>query len=355
MYTRCLSCRAFLGRNESLETLPVGRHFAHDPERGRLWVLCRGCRSWNLAPLLERWEALEELERLFEGAAEQASTEEMARRRSAEGLTLLRVGRPGRREFAAWRYAPRLRSRSRRFQLLTYAASLGPPALAMGTSLSLLWAGPAALALWGGVVAWRDRYPLTRTDEGEVVQVGDASKMRLLPAPRGDAPDPRTAGWALELPRRGGPLRVEGTEALRILRSTLPRANCEVGAGSQVRTAVDLLGSDRSRPDLLAHLAQEMGREKNRDPMHNPINVFHRGDHQPHRVATVRAPLRLALEMAVNEEVEWRALDGEMAELQREWKEAEALAAISDNLLLPEKFDAWIRRERSRAKQPPPV
>ncbi len=51
MYTRCLNCRAFLGRNESLEPLPVGRHFAHDPARGRLWVLCRRCRNWNLAAI----------------------------------------------------------------------------------------------------------------------------------------------------------------------------------------------------------------------------------------------------------------------------------------------------------------
>ena len=42
-----------------------------------------------------------------------------------------------------------------------------------------------------------------------------------------------------------------------------------------------------------------------------------------------------ALEMAVNEETERRALEGELDLLEREWREAEELAAIADDLLLP--------------------
>jgi hypothetical protein len=41
---------------------------------------------------------------------------------------------------------------------------------------------------------------------------------------------------------------------------------------------------------------------------------------------------RLALEMAANEDVERRALDGELAELEAAWREAEEIAAIADQL-----------------------
>src|SRR5207237_413052 len=41
---------------------------------------------------------------------------------------------------------------------------------------------------------------------------------------------------------------------------------------------------------------------------------------------------RLALEMAANEDVERRALEGELAELEAAWREAEEIAAIADAL-----------------------
>lgn len=49
-----------------------------------------------------------------------------------------------------------------------------------------------------------------------------------------------------------------------------------------------------------------------------------------------RLPLvdRLALEMAANEDTERRVMEGELALLERAWREAEELAAISDKLLL---------------------
>jgi hypothetical protein len=51
---------------------------------------------------------------------------------------------------------------------------------------------------------------------------------------------------------------------------------------------------------------------------------------------------RLALEMALHEETERRALAGELAELERAWRDAEEIAGISDNLLLPEGVQASI-------------
>ncbi|HEV3051208.1 MAG TPA: hypothetical protein VGX50_12920, partial [Longimicrobium sp.] len=59
MYRICIFCSADLGSNDSIERFPVGRSLAFDGEKGRLWAVCGKCARWNLAPLEERWEAIE--------------------------------------------------------------------------------------------------------------------------------------------------------------------------------------------------------------------------------------------------------------------------------------------------------
>jgi hypothetical protein len=39
---------------------------------------------------------------------------------------------------------------------------------------------------------------------------------------------------------------------------------------------------------------------------------------------------------------------GELAELERTWRDAEEVAAIADNLLLPPFVESWIRRHTAR-------
>ena len=46
------------------------------------------------------------------------------------------------------------------------------------------------------------------------------------------------------------------------------------------------------------------------------------------------APQRLALEMALHEESERRALDGELGELERAWREAEEISGYPTEILL---------------------
>ena len=65
MYSTCLFCASSLGTNEAIEAFPVGSHVAFDAARGRLWAICPRCGRWNLAPIEERWEAVEDAERLF--------------------------------------------------------------------------------------------------------------------------------------------------------------------------------------------------------------------------------------------------------------------------------------------------
>lgn len=65
MYSTCLHCHKSLGPNDAVEHFPVGRRLAFDSAKGRLWVVCQHCARWNLTPIEERWEAVEESERAF--------------------------------------------------------------------------------------------------------------------------------------------------------------------------------------------------------------------------------------------------------------------------------------------------
>src|SRR5687767_15254667 len=127
MYSTCLFCHSPLGANEAIEYFPVGRRLAFDASRGRLWVVCRTCERWNLTPLEERWEAIEECERRFEGTRMRASTDNIGLAKLREGLELVRIGPALRPEFAAWRYGDQFGRRRRRTML---QAGLGLGALA---------------------------------------------------------------------------------------------------------------------------------------------------------------------------------------------------------------------------------
>lgn len=50
--------------------------------------------------------------------------------------------------------------------------------------------------------------------------------------------------------------------------------------------------------------------------------------------------------MALHEEQERRALEGELWMLERAWREAEEIAAISDNLLVRKSAEDFIRERR---------
>jgi hypothetical protein len=65
---------------------------------------------------------------------------------------------------------------------------------------------------------------------------------------------------------------------------------------------------------------------------------------------------RLALEMALHEEQERAALDGELRALEQAWQEAEEIAAIADDLVLPGRVRqgfARLRRARDGRTDPP--
>lgn len=56
-------------------------------------------------------------------------------------------------------------------------------------------------------------------------------------------------------------------------------------------------------------------------------------------VASMSPVASIALEMALHEEQERRALEGELVELRAAWRNAEEMAQISDNLLIPDEIE----------------
>jgi hypothetical protein len=48
--------------------------------------------------------------------------------------------------------------------------------------------------------------------------------------------------------------------------------------------------------------------------------------------------------MSLHEEAERRALQGELMELERAWRDAEEIAGIADDLLLPESIGGAVER-----------
>lgn len=339
MYSRCIVCHAHLGWNQRFETLPLGRRIAFDPWNGRLWVICPRCRGWNLVPLLERWEALEEAERHFEVATIGKSTENISLGRLREGTELIRIGRTRRPELAAWRYANRLVARGRKSGVLGGLIVAGAYGVGIGTGLSL--AGVTlGLGLGAGtLLKVRDRRPIIRTRDGRTLRIGDGARARLRPSDG-------EFGWRLILPRLGSDVELEGDEGLRALRKIVPRANPWGGEPAQVQDALSEVERIGSPSQFVRTVASALGKSWNVDPTHNPFAFGAWGPARPHRIVTGNPRLRLGLEMAVNEEIERRALEGEMQLLEAEWREADELASISDDLLLPASVREWLYKHR---------
>jgi hypothetical protein len=353
MYRRCLFCAADLGENQVIEHFPVGRRLAFDPEKGRLWAICRQCERWNLSPLEERWEALEELERTWRGTSLRVSTEQIGLARHREGLEMVRVGRPLRPEFAAWRYGDQFGRRRRRY-LVRGAVGVGIGGAVVAGSVGLLGtaivaqSGYHVLNVWNLVrSATMPKLQFPVTDAPPLLVKADRVAMaEIRPGAGSPSGEPLPgwnpeAPWHLNLPTEEGPAILVGQDAVRALGRILPRANASGAGPRQVREAVREL-EEAGGPE--AYFVQADARARKRGWGWRPLSGL-------------PPDIRLALEMAAHEDAEQVALEGELAWLEEAWREAEELAAISDALTLPERvrirFDELrARREGKRATLP---
>jgi hypothetical protein len=331
MYHSCLFCHESLGQNEALEHLPIGRSVAYDSWRGRLWVVCNICDRWNLSPLETRWEAMEEAERAFSSAQLIISSENIALARLSEGLELIRIGRPNRPEFAAWRYGNRFATRRR-----NYARRVGP-LLGLASAATL-----GAVTVWGPVVlflpavgagVWHNHRRMRDRTRITAVRMADG---RWLHVRRHDLPDARLVpsyvrrSWDLRLIADGELHELDGPRALAAAEMILPAMNGAGARMTKVEDAVRFL-EEHGSPDQVFYGAAKL-----------------RGHSRPLAIESLPRPVRLALEMAANEEAERELAEIDLARLEDAWREAEEIAAVADQLATPVGIEPALRRLKER-------
>jgi hypothetical protein len=348
MYRTCLFCNSDLGHNEAVEHFQVGRRLAFDAAKGRLWVVCRKCERWNLTPLEERWEAIEECERAFRGTRLRVSTDEIGLARLKEGLELVRIGDPQRPEMAAWRYGDQFGRRRRRQYLIAGGVVLvASTVVVAGPVMGMIGAGalsPMTNLISTGASLYRAKKTIVVPGpEGRTLRTRladlDRVKMELLddqlalsvPVVRG-----KQLHW------RFGPNRetvtLTGEDAVRAAGALLPRLNSNGGSAEQVQRAVGIVEESGTPAELFSRAARDL-RDKSATSWGDPRR----------RSALKRVPVatRLALEMATHEESERRALEGELYLLEEAWKQAEEIAAIADDMFLPASVDSELARLRA--------
>ena len=354
MYTTCLFCNTDLGRNETLETFPVGRRLAFDPAKGRLWVVCARCERWNLTPLEERWEAIETAEQLYRDTRRRVSTDEIGLAKLRDGTTLVRIGNPMRPEFAAWRYGDQF-GRRRQRQMLLVGGGV--------TAVGLLVAGGIVAGVSIGAFAGVYGNLGTRLIQGSPetivarIRTSDGATLPVRRRHLGETTLSRSLDGTLQIDLRfkNGHQEFTGREAERIAAIVVPKVNRFGGNKATVARAVEeieMVGGAEAFVDRLSRI----GHIRTRTAPRAATPWWRRGgDRNFSKFGLFSLPpeQRLALEMALHEETERRALHGELAELERAWRDAEEIAGISDNLLVTPGIDASMDRIRKAATDEP--
>lgn len=339
MYSTCIHCTASLGRNEAVEAFPIGKRLAFDQPRGRLWVVCPACARWNLSPLEERWEAIEAMERAFHDTRLRVSTDQVGLARLRAGVDLIRIGNPLRPEMAAWRYGDQF-GRRRNRQLLATGAVVGSAAaivggmaaagVSMGSFLNF-WTAPR---IWEALIHGRQKKSIglvTLPDGARVKLQRRHARMSALE----QTPD---GALCLRLESVEGTHLLHGADAFQAAQRLMPVVNRFGGTRAQVQEAVQLLDARGTPEEVWRFIQQEHGwrpgqprwRPRDKSWMEPDKIADHPGT--LHHLTPTR---RLALEMALHEEQERHALEGELAALETAWREAEEIAAIADTLVTP--------------------
>jgi hypothetical protein len=317
LFARCMFCGDAFQRSRLFSRIPPGLSFAYDPAAGRIWSICTRCRRWNLIPLEERYEAVEELERVVrDRGRDMAATANIALFH-ADDLELVRIGSALTVERAVWRYGRQLAARAalnerphRRIALITAGAvaragrTLGAWKLDSHAGIvdvlrwqrfgSIAWSGRTRCAYCGSVLhtlhfdsSWW-LYP--RIDQHELV-VG-------VPCTRCDPWTPRHV------------FDVNGDDAHLLLRRALAYQHVTGADEHTVERATQLIRAAGSADSLLHGLSS--GR----------TSLWSLGPLQT-----------LALEIAANHLAERRMLQGWLAGLEAEWRIEDEVARVVDGEL----------------------
>lgn len=331
MFSRCAFCSASLGTNALLERFPVGRTVAVHAWTGRLWAVCPRCARWNLAPIEERWEAVEDAERIFRDTRRRVQKENIGLASLPDGTRLVRVGAALPGELAAWRWGPALVRRRAGFlgRMLGRLALLDVGLVLLAAERSarrerVLGMGEIEGTSDGGSGQWAVGSDCLRstarcppfTPSFPHSPLPPALPIRVADLPRLRVEHDDVSGVRLVLPALDDATRalvVGGDPARRLLGRALVEAN-ETGASrGRVRDATAALEAVGTARAFVAGIA---GRTLVGAPGAGAIDPVR----------------RLALEMALHDEEERRALEGDLAQLEAAWREAEEIAAIVEEL-----------------------
>jgi hypothetical protein len=345
VYSTCLFCNQPLGANTSIDAFPVGRRLAFDPSKGRLWVVCRKCERWNLSPLDERWEAIEQAERLYSDTRRRVATDQIGLGRLTDGTELVRIGEPLRPEFAAWRYGDQFGRRRRRQVII---AGVGLAAVG-GIAVGGMVVG-VSIAGFTGLFGQIGRALIHGTADAVVAKVR-TDDGRVLPVRRRHLAESTLSRGSdntlrIDLRYKNGQSRFEGPEALRIASIVVPSVNRFGGSRTTVTAAVNEIengGGPERYIEQLARRAEVMTQVRGR-----PHRFGRKGRIGKTGLYGLTTVDRLGLEMALHEDAERRAMAGELALLEVAWRDAEEIAAIADNMFLPESVKTSLERMRDR-------
>jgi hypothetical protein len=310
LLTRCIFCHRPFPANQQLEQMTAGERIAFDPQRGRLWCICRTCQGWTLMPFEQRWEALEELERTARDRARLLLQGENIALYRADRLELIRIGRAGLPEESWWRYgdelarrhdrARRIKRRGKIIDALTAMAILGVPIWTNANAEQWL---DSARQKSMGRLAWtglercaschREIRKLPFALRSEVQVLGGLESVSLrIPC------SCRNAGTVLS-----------GIAAHHTLRRLLAFHNFGGASQPDIFRAANLVEDSAATGPLDALL------DRNRT------------------IAGLDYVRVLTLEIALNNAIERELLQLEASELEERWREEEAIAAIADGEL----------------------
>lgn len=326
MYSHCIYCRSGLGSNRVLAHTPVGHRLAFDAARGRVWVVCPSCDRWNLTPLSDRWEAIEECSNRFEETPLRASSARVVLARLSDGTELIRIGRSAFPEFAVWRYGAVLRGRRQR---LVRNAAAGATILA---TCSLLVGGPGLMVVT--LLTAASFWWVARSDSERLLATIPRRHGHALHIRQHDLPRVRLVAetavhpWRLLLPPETS---IAGRAAIRALSSLMPHMNASGASSGTVRAALEEMAGVERPADYFNSVAQRY-----------PI------------IAKAPRSVRLALEMAANEQSEELLMSEDLAVLTEQWRTAEEIAAIADRLLIPARVERALENLKLKKVQPSP-
>jgi hypothetical protein len=350
MYRNCFICRRSLGTNVSVAHLAIGKKIAFDVDRGRLWVVCSHCGQWCLTPIEERWESIADCDALFQRAEARVSKANVALARTGD-VELIRIGAAPRDDIANWRYGPRFARRRRKARIIAGATAV---AAGGGTGVALYAIGAAALStgsafigawllMLGAVYAFKLRHlpdwaPVARLafpdGSHRTLRRLDLSRITLY---RRDE-KPRAIA---RIDLNGLVIEYTGDDLIDLLTRILPHANWSGGSPQAIAAATEAVDHAEGVSE------STHGRTSRRDAWERLVASARNA---PQRLMRLSVVDRLALEMAVAEEVERRSMSDELPQLAQRWVEEEEIARTSDDMFLPRWIGDWIRATTRRLR-----